>query len=698
VPRSPAGPARLSSYEDAWEAINRLIREGGSWSGSERNCFYLGAGGGTLVNVSAASGLDFLDDGRAFAVLDLDGDGDPDLILKNRTGPQLRVLRNDLPPLGGRVEFKLTGRRANRDAVGARVTLRAGGQVRTASVKCGSGFLSQNSPALSFALPWAKKIDLAEVRWPGGTREEFRDLPLDRRYRLLEGMEPVGEAFRPASRPRDAASREGDPPAREETGRREGWLLAELRPPDLELTGTDGRPVRLEEFRGRPLLLGFFSPRCPLCAGELREREERWPEIASSGLAVVAAEAEEPEGGAGGGSEPVERALRIERGSLGRFRLARAGPRALLACGVLVHQAFRWPKEMQVPQSLLIDRSGLLAKIYRGPVAWEVLARDLALLSQAADRTRLGLPFPGRWETGEPRRDHFQLGIGYVEEGLGELARGSFRRAIELRPEDGESLFNLGVLLGGLAGPPAVPHEAGLLEARRCFEKALALHPDFVDAHSNLGVVLARSGDLAGAEREFSEALALRPGHAESLLNLGGVRLSRGEPEEALLSFQAAVAAEPELPAPRKKLGETYRRMGKSEEAIAAFREALRLDPRDAETRSNLAVVLAEAGRLPEAALELEAALEARPRHAAAFTNLGLVRERQGREEEARQCFRSAIEADPSLAEPYLNLGKSLLRSGESKEAAGVLRSLLKRKPDHREALSLLSKIKDPER
>ena len=113
MPRATGRKTSIARYEDTWETINRLIRRGGSWSGFERNCFFVQSDAGEFLNVSAVSGLDVIEDGRGLAVLDFDRDGDPDLLLKSRSSPQVRLWRNDLPTDNARISVVVRGVRSN---------------------------------------------------------------------------------------------------------------------------------------------------------------------------------------------------------------------------------------------------------------------------------------------------------------------------------------------------------------------------------------------------------------------------------------------------------------------------------------------------------------------------------------------------------------------------------------------------------
>jgi tetratricopeptide (TPR) repeat protein len=101
-------------------------------------------------------------------------------------------------------------------------------------------------------------------------------------------------------------------------------------------------------------------------------------------------------------------------------------------------------------------------------------------------------------------------------------------------------------------------------------------------AHFNIGVLLAKEGDLGAAEDELREALRQDPGHVEVHVELGKVLARQGRDREAIDFYRRATDFAPGRPDIRHVLGLLYRRVGDLPAAEASFREALRLDPRRA--------------------------------------------------------------------------------------------------------------------
>ncbi|MCH8922832.1 MAG: hypothetical protein IIA67_06750, partial [Planctomycetes bacterium] len=117
---------RQLNLPSTFGALSAMLREGRSFSGHERNCCFLSTlsslkAGRRFANISAISGIDFPDDGRALAQVDWDHDGDLDLWVSNRNAPRVRFLRNDVPHSGHFLALRLVGngKTTNRDAIGA---------------------------------------------------------------------------------------------------------------------------------------------------------------------------------------------------------------------------------------------------------------------------------------------------------------------------------------------------------------------------------------------------------------------------------------------------------------------------------------------------------------------------------------------------------------------------------------------------
>jgi len=90
-------------------------------------------------------------------------------------------------PSGSWVRFKLTGTKCNRDAIGARVRVTAGGVTQTDQVRSGDSYFSTNDLRLHFGLGEATSIDRVEIRWPDRQEEKYERLAVNREYALRQG-------------------------------------------------------------------------------------------------------------------------------------------------------------------------------------------------------------------------------------------------------------------------------------------------------------------------------------------------------------------------------------------------------------------------------------------------------------------------------------------------------------------------------
>ncbi len=150
---------------------------------------FLGSKEGRLADITQRAGPPFERPhiGRGLAIGDLDNDGRPDALMLVHNEP-LVVLHNQTNPRGHFVTFRLEGTRSNRDGVGARLTITAGGRRRVAERMGGGSYATAPDPRLHFGLESAPSVESVEVRWPSGRRDRYEQLAVDTGYLLHEGQ------------------------------------------------------------------------------------------------------------------------------------------------------------------------------------------------------------------------------------------------------------------------------------------------------------------------------------------------------------------------------------------------------------------------------------------------------------------------------------------------------------------------------
>jgi hypothetical protein len=120
------------------------------------------------------------------AFSDLFNDGHEDIVVGNNDDPP-SILRNRSGGNNHFVSFKLVGTRSNRDALGARIRVKAGAISQIREIAAGGSYLSQSDLRAHFGLGPSARIDSVEVSWPSGARQEFHDVRADQFYVIEEG-------------------------------------------------------------------------------------------------------------------------------------------------------------------------------------------------------------------------------------------------------------------------------------------------------------------------------------------------------------------------------------------------------------------------------------------------------------------------------------------------------------------------------
>ncbi len=154
---------------------------------AEPNLLFDNDGTGLFSNASANGGAFTarVEVSRGLAIGDLDGDGDPDLLLSNADGA-LRLFRNDAPDEGSHW-IQLRAISGKRDALGARLTVVAGGRSFVRWLLPGSSYQSSNDPRVHFGLGPIDSVERVDVLWPDGSSERFVLPSVDGEFVLRAG-------------------------------------------------------------------------------------------------------------------------------------------------------------------------------------------------------------------------------------------------------------------------------------------------------------------------------------------------------------------------------------------------------------------------------------------------------------------------------------------------------------------------------
>src|SRR6202161_3178933 len=147
--------------------------------------------GSGLKNVSRESGPAFATpmSARGLALGDFNNDGALDVLISNNNEAPV-LLRNNVGSGNHWLGLKLVGKRANIDAVGARVTYQAGDLKRSRTKVGGGSYLSSHDPRLVLGIGNRAKIDWIEIDWPhpSGSKQRLTELPIDRYITIHEGQ------------------------------------------------------------------------------------------------------------------------------------------------------------------------------------------------------------------------------------------------------------------------------------------------------------------------------------------------------------------------------------------------------------------------------------------------------------------------------------------------------------------------------
>ncbi len=320
----------------------RMLEEGFSFSGYERDGLYLNLGNKKYENISGVSGLDSITDGRGAVYADFDNDGDTDIFLTTIQGRAHLLFRNNIGMDNNFIRLTLTGTKSGKDAFGTVVRVKTSAGILTKIKSGGGGYLSQHDPRLIFGLGSDQQAEWVEVTWSSGLKQTFERLQAGSSIKITEGA--VRVQIQEESR-----FSLPEPKSVEELRLQSLKIKKGARFPNIALNDLNGQRTSMDQVLtgDSKVLINLWATWCVPCAREMPELQKRY---AAESLKVVGLSLDEPDS-----HGKVRKYLRKHGIQYPNFMQ-----------GETVVERIYSGDEVFIPLSFLVDESGDVVEIFSG--------------------------------------------------------------------------------------------------------------------------------------------------------------------------------------------------------------------------------------------------------------------------------------------------------------------------------------------
>ncbi len=238
-----------------------------------------------------------------------------------------------------------------------------------------------------------------------------------------------------------------------------------------------------------------------------------------------------------------------------------------------------------------------------------------------------------------------QLAAAHVQAGKTAEAEEVCRKILAMAPKYPGAYHTLGIIAA---------QEERYDDAVGFFKKAIKEKEDIAVFHYHLALALQKQGKFSAAEKEYARTLALQPDYVEAYSNLGIMLIVEERWRDARVPLERLLEIQPNNAHACSDLGVVLKKLDLRDEATMLFMKAIILKPDYALAHFNLANSLLEDRLYDDAVTQYEKAVALNPDFFDAYLNLGEAHKRQGRPDMCAKYYAEALalkpESDAALA------------------------------------------------